>query len=89
MEIIYRRMERIYGQAGSASWVGRRQISIDTYSIYSDTYGVMDASIEVGAWAKTGEKYKKSGFCLALSSFYIIFAKIRFTPLNNDTSIIT
>lgn len=50
---------------------------------------MMDASVEVGAWAKTGEKYKKSGFCLALSSFYIIFAKIRFTPLNNDTSIIT
>lgn len=72
MEIIYRRMERVYGQTGSAdrrmdriyeqtgsadgwmeriyrqtgsaSWVDRRQISIDTYSIYSDTYGVMDAS---------------------------------------------
>lgn len=40
----------------------------------------MDASVDAGAWAKTGEKYKKSGFCLALSSFYIIFAKLRFTP---------
>ena len=49
----------------------------------------MDASVDAGAWAKTGEKYKKSGFCLALSSFYIIFAKLRFTPLNNDTNIIT
>ena len=30
MEILYRWMERIYGQSGSASWVDRRQISIDT-----------------------------------------------------------
>lgn len=89
MDGIYRQTGIVDGQTGSALWVDRRQISIDTYSIYSDTYGVMDASVEVGAWAKTGEKYKKSGFCLALSSFYIIFAKIRFTPLNNDTSIIT
>ena len=37
----------------------------------------MDATVEAGVWAKTGEKYKKSGFCLALSSFYIIFAKIK------------
>jgi len=30
MEILYRWMERIYGLSDSASWVDRRQISIDT-----------------------------------------------------------